>query len=778
MNIRRHGLPVGDQGIQGSACGFFRSERGGRSRGCTGFLAITLLLSGSSGVLAANEFSEQDTLAEAEAGPDSEPELALDTIVVVGTRSARPIRDVVGMVTVLNDIDLAARLVTDENSLWRYTPGVRVESSGSRFGSRSLSIRGVGGNRVLMELDGIPLQDRFAVGSVAHAGRTGAEMDFIRRIEVLRGPASSLYGSRAIGGVVAISTFDPDDLSLGPGRPGALVRGAYAGDTDSLGASALGAWREENVGLLLGLSRRDGHEPDRSADPATPDRMERERAALLAKAIFGGDPGRRVRISVDADRDETSSEMNSLAGTGRFAASTRLTGDDVVRRSGVAVDGLFEAARYRWEGAVFQRATRTRQDTIDLRENLARPVRIDRSFRYDTQIMGGRGRTLREFETPGLRHRLMLGAEVSRSELDPLRDATITGLQDGLSSNVVLGERFPLRDFPRTTRIETGFYLQDEIDSESGRWTMIPSLRYDRTRITVRDDPAWRQANPGAEPVDLTASDWSPGLGVLWRPARSVQMWGQVASGFRAPPSADLNIGLDIPLFRTRALPNPDLESESSLGWEAGVRAAARGAFVSLTGFWTDYEDFIVSLAPIGVEPATGTLLFQSQNLARARIRGVELEGAAPLGLLSDRLAAWTVGGSGYWAEGEDRRTGADLDDVGPASAVLYLDWASDSGRWEARFSGVFTRGKAREADGQQDWFRVPGHGILDLTGAWRATDRLVLRAGLFNLADRTWWRWGDVSRLPDGDPLVPALSAPGRTLSLSFSLGFGPGHP
>lgn len=707
----------------------------------------------------------------------TEEAIALERVVVVSTRSPRPVSEVVGMVTVLDDSDIAAIMATNEDGLWRYTPGIQVESSGSRFPAHSLSIRGIGGNRVLMELDGIPVQERFSVGSFADAGRSGSEMDFIRRIEVLRGPASSLYGSRAIGGVVSVSTLDPDDLALGPGAPGALVRGSFSSDWDAFGASAIGGWQHESVGFLLGASHRQGNEPDRSADPPVPDRLDRDRQAVLAKLTLRDDADNRLRLTLDGDQSATDAAINSVIGQGRFANTTGLHGDDRVTRTGAALDGHVTRDAYLLEGILFHRETQTRQDTVDLRENLVRPVRIDRSFRYDTTISGVRGRVSRQFEHGGLRHRVMLGAEFSRSLLDERRDASLTGIVDGEATNVVLGETFPLRDFPVTESHETGVFLQDEIDWVSGRWTMIPSLRFDRTRIRIREDDAWNEANPLAEAAELTASDLSPRLGVLWRPSRDLQAWGQVAGGFRAPPAEDLNIGLDIPLFRTRALPNPDLESETSLGWEVGVRSNAGGAWLSLAAFWTDYEDFIVSLVPLGPDPETGTLLFQSQNLDRARIRGLELEAGMPLGQVTPALDAFAAGISAYWAEGEDRRSGVDLDDVGPPSAVLFVDWASRSAAWEIRLSGTFARGKQRGDVDEQAYFRVPGHGILDLVASWRASERLTLRAGLFNLTDKTSWRWGDARRLPADDPLIPSLSAPGRSISVSFNLGMGPGR-
>lgn len=745
MNSRRYGSPVGDQVI---------------------LAATSILLIAGAG-----------TQARAEAGDAGNAPLPLERVVVVSSRSPRPVSEVVGVVTVVEHGDIDARMATNEDGLWRYTPGIEVESSGSRFAARSLSIRGIGGNRVVMEVDGIPIQDRFSVGTFAYAGRTGAELDFIRRIEVLRGPASSLYGSKAIGGVVAVSTFDPGDLAAGPDLPGGRLKGAYSGDWDSAGGSILGGWQGETLGLLLGGSYRQGHEADRSADPPNPDRLARDHAAMLAKLTLAKSAGGQVRLTLDADRDATDSAMNSYIGVGRFANTTELTGDDRVTRTGVALDGQASRGDATIQGAVFYRETRTQQDTMDLRENLARPVQIDREFNYDTTIRGARGRVSRDFALGAWQHRVMLGAEYLSTRISELRDASLTGLLDGEVTSIVLGEQFPLRDFPVSVSEESGMFLQDEIVSATGRWVVIPSIRFDRTRIDVRDDATWREANPDVALAEQTVSDVSPRLGLLWRPSGDLQAWGQVASGFRAPPAEDLNIGLDIPLFRIRALPNPDLESESSLGWELGVRGNAGGAWYSVAGFWTDYEDFIVSMVPLGPDPATGTLLFQSRNLDRVRIRGIEIEAGAPLGLLTPALDAFTAGVAGYWAHGEDRLTGADIDDVGPPTATLFTDWASRSAAWSIRLSGTFARGKRPADAGAETAFRAPGHGILDLTAAWRASERLTVRAGVFNLGDRTWWRWGDVRRLPADDPLIPALSAPGRSVSVSFNLGLGPGR-
>ena len=140
--------------------------------------------------------------------------LSFDEIVVVATKRATSIRDVAADVTVLRSADLRATMTTSLEDTFRYIPGVTHQSSGSRFGTEGITIRGIGGNRIALELDGVPLSDQFDIGNFSNATRDFADAGLLGQVEVMRGPASALYGGSALGGVVAMSTLDPRSLSL------------------------------------------------------------------------------------------------------------------------------------------------------------------------------------------------------------------------------------------------------------------------------------------------------------------------------------------------------------------------------------------------------------------------------------------------------------------------------------------------------------------------------------------------------------------------------------
>ena len=152
------------------------------------------------------------------AAPVADADIAdLDRIVVTATRTGRSVADVPSTVDVIDRDRMDAHLVRDLRDLFRYEPGVSVSDSFGRFGIGDIRIRGLGGNRVRIQTDGIAVPDAFAIGSFSNANRNFVALDTLKRVEVVRGPTSSLYGSDALGGTVSFITRDPSDY-LGDGR--------------------------------------------------------------------------------------------------------------------------------------------------------------------------------------------------------------------------------------------------------------------------------------------------------------------------------------------------------------------------------------------------------------------------------------------------------------------------------------------------------------------------------------------------------------------------------
>lgn len=702
--------------------------------------------------------------ADGTAAPPSAP--SLEEIVVVAHKVERNLREVAANVTVLTREQLSDDLSLGLGESFRYVPGIDEELAGSRFGSEGLSIRGVGGNRVALIVDGVPLGDQFDVGSFSNATRDFLDAGFVRRAEVLHGPASALYGSDAIGGVLAVRTVVPADLLRGRGHGGSLS-GAWRGADSSRHGTALAAFGDAAQGVVLGASLRDGAASKTAARSGRPDRRDVRRRAALAKFVADDVRGRSVDIGLLYQDSVVDSDLQSMLGTGRFAATTSLRGDDE-GRLGVAYAGLgfgepgsiVDAGIFR----VYAGNSEADQQTLDVRGNAARPVVIDRRFRYQQSFHGFETNLQRHLDGGAVAHRLGAGAEYRRSRIEELRDGTETGIEDGLSTGTILGETFPLRDFPLTDTDEWGVYVEDTMSVAD--FSIIAALRADHYRLSPRVDAVYAEDNPATRPVSLRESDLSPKLGLVWHAGDGFDLYLQYAHGFRAPPFDDANIGLDIPLFNARAIPNPDLRSERSDGLDAGLRLRGREAQLHIAVFYTRYSDFIESRMPLGADPDSGRLLFQSRNLSEARIRGIEGSFSTALPGLPESLS---VEGSFYAASGKNRDNGRPLNSVGPAQAVLGLNWRWPDDRRELRLKATVTDAWTERDESAQELFKPAGHAVFDLLLSQAVGERAVLRAGLMNLADKTFWQWSGVRGLAPGDPMLPSLAQPGRSLSVAL---------
>ena len=165
----------------------------------------------------------------------------LETVMVYARRLT-PVSRVAATVTVIDQARIETTLATDIRELVRYEPGLSVRNDPFRFGLDTISVRGLGGNRVAVEVDGIPAAGGFAVGSYADSGRAYVDAAFVDRVEFLRGPASSLYGSDAIGGVVAMTTLTPEKLlARGEGDHAVRTDAGYDSENDGWRAAALAA---------------------------------------------------------------------------------------------------------------------------------------------------------------------------------------------------------------------------------------------------------------------------------------------------------------------------------------------------------------------------------------------------------------------------------------------------------------------------------------------------------------------------------------------------------
>lgn len=255
-------------------------------------------------VAAVNTLSRAQTAPAVAAGDT----VRLENVVVSASRTPHDPNFTPNSLTVVSLPDLRLAQIDNLKTALAQTPGVVVVSTGATGGQTSIFMRGANADQVLFLVDGVRMNTTQA-HYLSFLG--GADLAGLERIEVLRGPQSTLYGSSAMGGVILMET-----AAVGAGETSGVAT-VRAGSFDTLGASVAARGRIGGLGYSasLGHEQTDNRRPDNAyKQSAYSLRFEGSLTPTLAL-------GATLRGQV-GDYDEAGSLL--FPGTGRVAALNHL----------------------------------------------------------------------------------------------------------------------------------------------------------------------------------------------------------------------------------------------------------------------------------------------------------------------------------------------------------------------------------------------------------------------------------------------------------------------
>ena len=311
--------------------------------------------------------------AAATAAPDARE---FDRVQVTATRTERAVSDVAATVDVIDREQMDRHLVQDIKDLLRYEPGLSVNRSAARFGLGSIRIRGLDGNRVRVQTDGIAMPTSFNIGSFSNANRNFTDLDTLKRVEIVRGPASSLYGSDALGGVVAFVTKDPADY-LKDGKDSYVgLKFGYDGEWKGLLGGVTTAFGGEHWSGMVNINHRQGQETVNKGDVRSldntrtaPNPQDRDGRSGLAKLVYAPSEDQRFRLTVEGNEDKT--ETNVLSSIDR-TTTTGMKARDKQNRTRVSfaheMDALDKGFADSLHWQVYSQNSETTQVTDEDRE--------------------------------------------------------------------------------------------------------------------------------------------------------------------------------------------------------------------------------------------------------------------------------------------------------------------------------------------------------------------------------------------------------------------------
>lgn len=705
----------------------------------------------------------------------------VDKVTVTATRSEKPVSKAPATVSVISSDEMEDGLVKDIKDLVRDEPGVAVRTAPARFtaagsstgrdGNAGFNIRGLEGNRVLIVVDGVRVPDGFAFGAQSTGRGDYVDLDILKSVEIVRGPASALYGADGLAGSVSFITKDPSDI-LKPGKNIAgRARAAYASADKSWSESLVLAGRSDRWEAMLAYTRRDG-EGQKTAgsneaaniDRTTANPEDNKSNALLGKLIYSPNDHNRFRLTVDhLDRDVDWTVLSAIAKPPLASTSViGLTAFDRMKRDRVSLDHRFDGGQGLIEAAqttLYWQRSKTRQFSAEDRNTAADRTR-DATF--DNRVFGAGVELHSRFETGAWKHDVVWGGDASITRQQGTRDGTVPPA----------GETFPGKAFPTTDFTLGGLYVQDEITA--GPVTIYPAVRFDYYKLDPKTDPLFTTAASGQSDTHL-----SPKIGVVWDATELVTLFANLAAGFKAPSPSQVNTGFANLVSNYKSISNPELKPETSRTLEGGVRLHRDRWRVAVIGFTGEYDDFIEQVQVSGNFTAANPAVYQYVNLSGVKISGAEAKGSFDLG------AGFTAKASVSYARGASRTNGVNtpLASIDPVKITGGVNYRAPSGKFGGELSLIHSDRKSAGRAGvtcagtggssANNCFMPPSFTVADLTGWWAVTDAVTVRAGVFNLTDEKYWWWSDMRGLADNSTVKDAYSQPGRNYAVSLALKF-----
>jgi outer membrane receptor protein involved in Fe transport len=652
-----------------------------------------------------------------------------EQVTVTATRAETRIGETAASIVVLSSNELSSTAAVTLDDALRQVAGFQLfRRSGSRSAnptSQGVSLRGVGASgasRAIVLSDGVPLNDPF--GGWVYWGRVPRAS--ISQVEVLRGGASSLYGSDALGGVINIITREP-------ASPVLSLEAAYGNQQTPnamlFASGRNGKWRARLSGELLST---DGYilvaedergrvdTPVGSCHSAFDLKLEREltktltvfaRAAYFGEARTNGTPLQTNRTHLR--QWSTGGDWQSLR-LGNFVA--RAYGDTQV------FDQNFSAVATDRNSETLTRVQRVPAQVAGLSLQWSRAFGARQTF-----VTGFEGREVR-----------------------------------GASDEIVFTQSRPSSLVGTGGRERTFGLFAEDIFRLTSRLTLTGGLRVDgwRNYRALSVSRALRQNATAAVGLstDRNETSFSPQFSALYRVNELVSLNASAYRAFRQPTLNELYRSFRIGDVLTLA--NERLSAERLTGGEVGTSLTPRGGRFNIRGtlFWTEVNRPVANVT-LNVTPTL--LTRQRQNLGRTRSRGIEIESEGRLG------EHWIISGGYLFADATVLKFPANTALEGlriPQVARHQLTFQMRYNNPALFNLGLQARASSAQFDDDQNRFRLGRYFTCDVLASRRIARNLDLFLAVENLLNQRY----EIGRTP-----VTTLGPP-SLVRIGFRLHFG----
>ena len=713
-------------------------------------------------------------------------------ISVTGTKSPREIKNVPSAVNVIDKKTIDSQGIKDLKSLFKYDPAVEIKSktnSGytSTYGQGNVNIRGMESNRVLMMRDNVNLPKRYEFSS--SLGRADyIDLNALKSVEILKGPASTLYGSDALGGVITYRSLYPEDLLNANQTFKIEIPANYDGSDNNVQGAIRVAVREEDSGLegVVVLSKSTGEELNAKADEKYINDNENSKQSIYTNIVKNINEYTRLNLiyeNVDKE-SETISKKDNLSST--YSAVTEEK--DITRwmaNLGYEYDNsdsnqFFNYAKI---NLFIQDANFSDDSTVDYATSMNRySGRMTPGYRnindneLEDEKKGINIQLRSEITSGGMTNKLTYGVDYSDT-FNSKSNKDIETKSGTTTTNSI-------KHTPDSDTAEYGIYVQNEMTWENyENFEVIAGLRYDHYSLSSTNDADYKNTMDGRgktdAPANIDDSSLTPHLSLLYKLTPELTAYGKYSKAFRAPTYAEVNNAHGNIFHGYYVLNNPDLKSETSDNYEVGIKGDYPKLAFSLVSFISKIDDKIDGYKSITTPGAGNDCIaitgrpcdaLQHQNLDEAEIWGLEWTSEYNF---NENKEGFSIIGSVAYTYGDDTSTSEDkaLLSINPFKAILGLKYTAKDNKWTSELLNTYV-GTARTPE-EYDDNPHSSYSVVDFNNNFNVNERLGLDFGIYNLFDKKYYNYSTVRTQDASDTNIERFAEAGRHIKAGFNFVF-----
>ena len=756
---------------------------------CTGLASATLCLAPLTYAQQDEKQSEAAHAVITDSQNREEPPYEMGTITVTATRQEEKVLDTPAVISVITREQIEDHNINNIQELVRYQPGVSVhrQASGTTpFGGLGgFTIRGVGGNRVQIVVDGARVIEANDAGN-----RDFVDMSTLKAVEIQRGPASVLWGADALGGMVSYQTLDPDDLLKG-NQIGGKASYGFDGSNYAHSQNAMVAAQINPVAqIMFGYTHRTYHEArlrnarsdggkwgcnrnSLGCDRFNPTDAEVNNA--LTKLVLRPNADHQFKLTGEFFESDTSIEQLYNKGIlpSAMGMSSTDNGDRFRNqrqtRLRIALEHDWDVNTAALDNVIWRLSYSPQKRSLSDRR-WYRNTRTNQNFHvsgntdYSQNFYQADIQFTSSFDLDATKHKLTYGFQGDKTDTDYYNKSVTDNLTLGTSTTTIGGGS----NFANAETIRADLYLQDEIKLFNDRFKVIPGIRHAYYSLDPTPQKGYNLIE-GSEPRKISETKWLPQLGTLLKLNDQYSVYARYAEGFKMPTAEQLYTSYDMGIIQL--VPNPDLKPEEVKSFDIGFRGQFNKGWFSIGTFYSDYTNFILSRQQIGNEPK-----YTYKNVDKVKLYGIEASAEWQV------ARNWTLNGSAVYQYGKQTSDNSHeyvpFDGASPLSAVLGVTYEIPKYGVSTQLFGTFTHGIDRVSD--NDYYKPGGYALFDGYVNWQIDKTFRLTASVLNILNR---RYFDSSAATmENHPSNPATiytnplelhTGPGRTFAVSLSANF-----